>query len=507
MKKVLSLILILVMILSLVACGGGKKNDTADRTLNVVVSNDPGTLDPYSQTGSGGFTDIIHAIYDVPISYLQDGTPIMGLMESYDVVSETEYTLHLVKNAKFTNGNPFTAEDFMFSAELSRDNPQYSVNVKTWDFEKTHIIDDYTIDLVLTAYDVGMFPAMSWISIFDKESYNASDLALNPNGTGPYKLKEYVVNSHVIIEANPDYWGEQPKIKTVKFLVKNEDSQKVNALVTGDVDISRIPEKDVDYIKSLNKYDVLFSNSAMTTVAYFNNDPSGVLGSVDARKAVMHAINRDAIVELAYSGQSAAPTWPNSNDCADFEPRFDKSLDVYAKGYDPELAKDYAEKAGLVGKTVRIINNGAEQYTTIAQVIQENLSAIGVNSEIIVYDQATFMATMMDVSNFDIGLFIMSAPSRFAIEQMVSWLGWLPLGWTGDLHDEYIDLGYKGMATADAGARSEILQQMLDIFDQVHPWFALAEGYTEWAVSQDIGGFVLYSDGTRFHEMYWKDAK
>lgn len=527
-KNLFALFLACLMVVALAACSGntGKPAESSapvsngtessaapatdstpaesDRTLNIAVMNDPGTLHPLSQTGDGGFSDITHAMYDAPVDVLQDGTIEYVLLESYDVISETHYTLHLRKDVVFNNGNPFTAEDFMFSAELSRDHPQYSVNVKTWDFEKTNIIDDYTVDLWLTAFDVGMFPAMSWLYMFDKESYDEAALALTPNGTGAYILKEYVVNSHVVVEANPNYWGEQPAIKTVKFLVFNEDSQRVNALVTGDVDQARIPAKDVEYVKSLGNYSVLKSSPAQTTVAYFNVGEGAALGTLDARLAVMYAIDRQAIVNIAYKGESSCPSWPNSEDCTDYEPRFSNAIDTYKTGYNQDLAKQYAEKSGLTSQTLRIINNGTELYSTIAQVIQENLSAIGVKSEIISYDQATFFSILMDASNYDIGLFLMSAPSRFAIEQMTSWPGFIPMGWSGADREKFIELGQKGMATADDAARAEILQEMLDIFATNQPWFALAENVSHRAVSNDLGGHALYADGLRFKNWYWK---
>ena len=480
--------------------------EQSDRVLNVAVANDPGTLHPLSQTGDGGFSDITHVLYDAPIDILQDGTMELILLESYDEISETEYTLHLRKNAVFNNGNPFTAEDFMFSAELSRDNPQYSVNVKTWDFEKTKIVDNYTINLILTSYDVGMFPAMSWLYMFDKESYNEQDLALTPNGTGPYKLEEYLINSHVIIEANPNYWGTQPAIKTVKCHVINEESQRVNAITTGTIDFGRIPTKDVPYVESLDNYSVVASSPAQTTVAYFNVSPDGPLGSVEARKAVMHAIDRQSIIDVAYDGQSSFPSWPNSEDCVDFEPRFADALDVYKTGYDPVLAKQYAEQSGLTGKTLRIINNGSEFYSTLAVIIQNDLEAIGVKSDIITYDQATFVGVLMDptVTDYDIGLFIMSAPSRYAIEQMTSWPGFISMGWKGEEHDLYLETGMKGMAISDTAARQEILQQLLDIFGNVYPWFPLSEQISFRATSNDLASAPLYADGTRYRAWEWK---
>jgi hypothetical protein len=66
---------------------------------------------------------------------------------------------------------------------LSRDHPQHNLNVAAIDFDKTNIVDDYTIDLWLKNYDVGQWPGMALMYICDKESYDEESMALNPIGT------------------------------------------------------------------------------------------------------------------------------------------------------------------------------------------------------------------------------------------------------------------------------------------------------------------------------------
>ena len=70
--------------------------------------------------------------------------------------------------------------------------------------------------------------------------------------------------------------------------------------------------------------------------------------------------------------------------------------ETYSIGYNVDKAKEYADKSGLTGKTVKLITNGASDYVTLAEVIQQNLSDIGVTVEIVNYDEATFNALSLD---------------------------------------------------------------------------------------------------------------
>ncbi|MDR0839521.1 MAG: ABC transporter substrate-binding protein [Oscillospiraceae bacterium] len=526
-RSLLAILLVAVMLISVLA-SCGKKDETADpgtpaqpgasatpppadnappaqsddRELTVIISGDSGSLHPHA--ASAAFNDPMRHIYDAPFDPKLDGTLEWLLVSEMDTISDIQYTLHLREGVTFQNGNPFTAEDFVFSMELARDNTQFFLQVKAVDFEKTNIIDDYTVDLWLTQYDVGCFSSMMLLYMFDKESYDEVALAEKPNGTGPYVVVEYVANSHLTVERREDYWGGPAPIKRINFLVINEQSQRVNAILTGDADFSDIPMKDIEFVESLGTHTIKKGNFASSYTAYLNVTPSdsNPLGTLEARKAVMHAIDRQALVDMVLSGQSTLPAWPLSEGALDFEPRFANMSDVYSTGYDPVKAKEYADRSGLTGKSLRIITNGDATFVAMAEVIQSNLKEIGVNAEIKNYDAATYFSLLMDESNFEIALFLLASTPSVAIDMLAMYPQFIPLGWSGPERDRYIEIGMKGLGTPDAAVRSDILYEMLGIFDNNHPWFALAEAITPSAISNEIGGVEFYLGGS-FRCWHW----
>ncbi len=539
MKKLLALLLAMLMLMSFVACGG-KTDDTgaadgeeaagndieiesigddttmnagaegdavvSDRVLKIAISQDSGTLYPYSCTAFG-FSGMIRTCYDVLFDYTSGGDIEYLLCTGWEEAEgDNHYIMHLREGVVFHNGNPFTAEDVIFSMEVSAAHPQYASNVDSVDFEKTKIIDDYTIDLWFTRYDVGQFPGTMLMYIYDKESFDEQAMATQSIGTGPYIVKEYVTNSHVIVEANPNYWGEQPAIKTIEFKVIDEATQKVNALTLGEVDYTGISSEDVDYVQGLEGYNIWATKSGSACLAYFNCAPGSVLESVDARKAIAHAIDVDSINEVCFNGLSAQPRWANTEACRDFEERFiNPDDDVYGVGYDPERAKTEAEAAGIVGKKVRIMTNGTENFILMAEIVEQNLEYIGVDAEIINYDQATYWGLLMDESNFEIALYMNGSPKNLCLDMFPAYFEFFPLGLVGNpLRDAFVEKGNLALGTPDDATRSDMLMELGNDFNAITAWYALAENINLSALSDDIGGVVKYNDGeVRYYHWYF----
>jgi peptide/nickel transport system substrate-binding protein len=426
-----------------------------------------------------------------------DGTITPKLAESWEWVSDDHMVVHLRKGITFSNGNPLTAEDVLFTMERYREGGWAGVpRVQTTDFERTKIINDYTIDWYLNEPSVLHWTVPSDMLIFDKESFDEETAATNPIGTGPYVVTEYVVNSHIKMTRRDDYWGELPAIKDLTFRVLAEPSQRVNALETGLVDVVPIALADVEYVRSLPNYQVKSRPGQSWLAMGFNISQDGLLANPEARYAIMHAIDRQAICDVVYYGLAEVMNSPITKAALDYEDRFENMHDVYAIGYDLELAKELAEKTGLVGKTLRLINNGTAEHVAACEMVQNMLEKIGVTVEIHSYDPASFTDVQQDKNAYEISLRPGICPNLRVGDPMVNaiinnqiWK--IPENWAYGNGPRYFELMRKSLSTLDDKERGDILYELLQYYIETSPTYAICsfDQFTAYTVDLDLSNY------------------
>jgi len=486
---------------------GGSGGDSADlgRTLHVGIFEDNGTLDPHGVVSNGGFLHAIRCLYDGMQDFLQDGTFIPLTVESVEQISDLNYHLHLRHGVTFANGNPYNSEDLMFSMELSRANPRFAPETAQVDFDKTAIIDEYTVDLWITEYNASFWYAFSIMYQFDKESYDPDSIAHTPNGTAAYKLVEYVAGSHMIVEARDDYWGPAPAIKRIHFHILNEVSQRVNALETGLIDYAPVMISDAAYLESLG-FTIEQLKMGAAWGVFFNMTEGAPLHTLAAREAVMHAIDRQALIDVVNLGLGEPVPWPAGVTVVDYENRFGNMSDPYSVGFDIDRARALAEQEGLVGQTLRMITNGGEEYNLQAELVQNMLEQIGINTTITYYDQAGYHATLEDESNFDIAFQMVAGPESRAARYFRDWPVFFRLGWYDDERDEMLGLFRDAINQINPQDYSDLFYRGLQIFHRYHPWYSFYEVTYVYAHSPDLGGGHLVRvdvGGARFRNWDW----
>lgn len=449
MKKIIALLLAVIMVIGLVACGSkdagtpDTKKDTSEKTsgdtakkddakkdddapvndtLRIAISSDRGTLHPLYLTG-----DVLNAsrmMYESLWDIDAKGEYEWQLATGLEMTNEGKtWTIKLREGVYFENGNPMTADDVVFTLDLANHREGETEWLPLLDLENTKAVDDYTVEMNFFEYDISYPYNMTYLPVIDKESYDANDILMHPNGTGPYTLKEYVVNSHLTLEKKADdkYWGEPAKIQYLEFQLLAEQAQETNAVATGAIDITTIPFQDIGYLETIDGYKVDIYGNAMTRALYINDYETSVFyDNVDARLAVAYAIDTEAIVDIVYSGYAEVSRCNVAMDNVDAtEDLFD--IGVYGEGYNPEKAKALAESSGLVGKTVHLITNGSSDAVTIAELVQDNLKEIGVPVEITNYDAGSWLTYAFDPTACDMLIDFTSVPSRTVAQNMSAW--------------------------------------------------------------------------------------
>ena len=470
-------------------------------TINFAIASGANSLD---WRFMGGDDYIIAFMYAQPLwDVTRDGEIIWILATGFDEITPTQYVVHLREGVKFTNGNPFTAEDVIFSFDYCL-HQSGQIRTPSVDFDRLKIIDEYTVEINLYDYDVAWLSGMFYIVMYDAESYNEDDFATHPVGTGPYMVADFIVNSYVSMVRNEEYWGGPAPVKYLNFTVLSEPAQRVNALQTGEIDWCLLQAQDVEYVDSLPGLKaetiIYHSNAAFN----FNITEYSIMNNLDARLAVCYALNRQSIVDLVYNGLGIVTDWPLSMGTFDLEQRFLNMHPVYTHGYDPDLALEYAEKAGLVGQTLKILTAGS---TTPAEILQANLAAIGVNLEIMNYDLASYFQIATDPEAFDLVYTSMvgaeSHKAAHVLKQHVNYSALLTgYDWPGK--EEYFELSGIVCTIPDDQERGDVIVRMLEILTDAVPWYGVCDYMIMVGINEDIQNFEFYSNDYYYiNQWYW----
>ena len=258
MKKIFALLLAVIMVLSLAACGGG-----ADKGSTLVYgSGDYDSINPIMNE----HCEIKHLLFDSLVKLDKDGKPVASLAESwtYDDATLT-YTFKLRNDVKWHDGEKFTADDVKFTIEAIMDPDNGSENYPNYiELQEIKVISDTEIAFVLSEPNYAFLDYMT-ISILPEHCLQGEDLwesdyFRNPIGTGPYKLESWDVSQSITMVKNEAYFNGAAKIDTIIFKIVTDDNAKALQLKEGSLDLAQVTPKDAqsfqdaEGLQSRNRY-------------------------------------------------------------------------------------------------------------------------------------------------------------------------------------------------------------------------------------------------------------
>ena len=270
MKKFLALLLSLVMLLSLAACGGnntggttgentgsgntsgsntGDSTDTGDTagtgeiqpTLTIGIASDINELDPQAQNDqiNNNCLALTHQTLVFLANENNDYLPCLA--ESWEWTDDTHLVFHLVQNACFSDGTPCNADDVVFTYEKAMDPDRSAVAATLGLVESVEKIDDYTVQFVTSSYSNELLAVLAGypLVILSKEAYeDPSNEEPYLIGTGRYVFNELKQSEYVSFVKNENFWGEDPGVaEEIIFRPILESASRVAALQSGEIDV------------------------------------------------------------------------------------------------------------------------------------------------------------------------------------------------------------------------------------------------------------------------------
>lgn len=364
-------------------------------------------LDPANVT-DGESLYVTHQIFETLVKYKDENTEVQpGLAESWETSKDgKEWTFHLRKNVKFHDGTPFNAEAVKFNFErwMDKANPNHKGGFEYWGamfggfpgaVSKVEVVDDSTVKVILNKpmapfiFNMAMPPfAIGSPAAIAKYG---EDFFKNPVGTGPFKFVEWKKDDHATVVKNMDYWGEKAKLDKIIFRVIPDNSARLMELQSGTIDImTGVNPDDVKGIQTNPDLQLFLRPSMNVGYLAMNNDKPN-LNNVKVRQAINYAINKQALIDAFYAGLAKPAKNPMPPSLWGYN---DKVQDY---GYDPAKAKALLAEAGLSKgfKTklwaMPVARDYMPQPKEIAQAIQKDLAAVGIEAEIVTYDWGTYL--------------------------------------------------------------------------------------------------------------------
>ena len=251
------------------------------------------------------------------------------------------WTVTIRNDVKFTDGEPLTASDVAFTYNLCVQNS--SVNDFTM-LKEAVALDDTTVEFHMnTPFSIWPY-TMAIVGIVPEHAYD-ENYGQNPIGSGRYLMKQWDKGQQVIFEANPDYYGEEIKIKKLTVLFMDEDAA-LEAAMAGQADVAHTAASYADQV--IDGYQLLRVASVdnrginLPTVSPQERDDKPIGNAVTSDAAVRRAINigidREEMIDNVLNGYGT----PAYSVC-DKMPWYNPSAQV---AYDPDAAKQLLEEAG-----------------------------------------------------------------------------------------------------------------------------------------------------------------
>src|ERR1051326_7612690 len=227
------------------APGGAKAAPSSAKPPIVTQGVDPETLDPhYGESGPIG--NVLNNTLEPLMHYDRQMNIVPVLAESWQVQpDQVTWRFKLRQNVKFQNGEAFNADAVKFTVDRTMDadlrarglnDPFPSRSSVT----KVNVIDPYTVDMVLKEPNIVMPVFLTFLYILEPKYYTSKSIqetALQPMGTGPWRVTEWQKGDHLTLQSYPGYWRGDPGIPEIRFKPVPEKSTRLNMLLAGEADV------------------------------------------------------------------------------------------------------------------------------------------------------------------------------------------------------------------------------------------------------------------------------
>lgn len=377
------------------------------------------------QTGRGR-NEMVMVVWE-PLAYNCDGYVVEPcLAKDYhwkDENNKTDLIVEIYDYIHDTDGNKITSSDVKFSIEQAMG---ANIAGEYAQLDHVDIIDDYTVDIVWKQPCKSIIPLTTvlFTAIASEKAFNEHNFVDDPCGTGTYYLDSQVQGSKYVLKRNEDYWQKpelccsvahnQGNVDTINIEFIGDDNMRYMALENGETFNYKVNSNNIgDFMeggKHYGEYTVIYERNSGRYGVSFNvsgQAPSGIVNDVNFRKAVFYAIDGPGIIKAlgeygCYQVHGEAGVTARG-----YNPEWDTKTDNYYAVYDTALAKEYLDKTDYNGEElIFLVQSGQQKGETAAQIIQQELDAIGIKVKLMPLEMSVLQPTKNDFTQWDMWFFM-----------------------------------------------------------------------------------------------------
>ena len=513
MKKYAKFLMIFVFsVVTLAACSGN--SESSGKVLKVAKDVELASMDQHIATDGLSF-EVIAATIEGLYTVDADGNAIPAIAESYDLSEDgLTYTFHLREEAKWSNGDPVTSNDFVYAwrrlvdpntaseyafiMDVAGVENAAAINAGEASLEELGVkaVDDYTLEVNLALPVPYFLQLMAFPSFFPlNESFvteKGDDYAQSPDGllaNGPFKMTEWTQGHSFKVEKNDSYYDkENVKLDGVEYKIMKDAQTAALEFDSGNMDIVRLTGEIVDLYKDNDAF-TLIHEGYLWYIA--PNEEVPELQNVNLRQALGRAVNKEQLTETVLNDGSTVADFivpvslATGPDGKDFR---ETSANDYMT-YDVAVAGEYWEKAkqelGIDSLTLELLFEDTDALKKCAEFIQSEL-------------QTNLPGLTIELK---------SQPKKNRLELMRA--GDYQLGitrWGPDYADPttYLDMfitgnanNYPNYSNADYDALMERIGKGDLVYDAEARWEAMKEA-EELLIAQDAAALPMYQQGNTY---------
>ena len=427
-SRILALVLALVMVLGMAACGTettpdetqgnvpdetqgnvsgetqGNENVEVKDTIVYAMMADPGNVANYLYSDDRISMSMLAYINDGLFTLMPDGSYKYTIADFFEPSEDgLTYTCKIKSGLKWSDGTDMTIDDVLYSFEV------YMAETTTLTVGGEPVVvnkvDDTTIEFVLPGALASFPESVAGVPMLAKHIFEGApnlDMDLTAPetvvGCGPYKFAEYKSGEYIKLVANENYaGGDVAAVENfVLQFIPNDDTAKA-ALLKGDIHIWVGLANLLDGLEDFNVVPYSEGRVAYTRI----NRVSPNMQDKEVRQAIFYAINRNDILTAAYSSLDyATPS-------VSFLPKTNGYYTEDLEQYNQDLEKAQALLEGKTVPTLKICYIGTDAaQTAMATVMQAQLVQVGINLELCGVDQAAYMASAYDNTDTTYDLYL-----------------------------------------------------------------------------------------------------